>query len=154
MFRGHLDYFQGPSHGSRSSVAFFFILEVGGGIMKRRKIEYFKMLLCLLIENHQRHQTVRSFMANHCQKHSPLLRLVLQALLHPSIDPRMKTLRMQTTIHNLSGVPCGAFCIPIFSVCVATLKAQTLTLSLNVLMLYGNMEQLAKLSMSVFALLA
>ena len=116
-------------------VLHFFILEVGGGIMKRRKIEYFKMLLCLLIENHRRHQTVRSFMANHCQKYSPLLRLVLQALLHPSIDPRMKTLRMQTTIHNLSGVPCGAFCIPTFLVCVATLKAQTLTFSLNVLML-------------------
>ena len=37
---------------------------------------------------------------------------------------------------------------------VATLKAQTLPLSLNVLMLCGNMEQLAKLMVSIFALLA
>ena len=37
---------------------------------------------------------------------------------------------------------------------VATLKAQTLPSSLNVLVLYGNLEQLAKLSMSIFALLA
>ena len=53
-------------------------------------------------------------MANHCRKHSPLLRSILRALLRPSIDPRMKTLRMQTTIHDLSGVPCGALCIPVF----------------------------------------
>ena len=53
-------------------------------------------------------------MANHCRKISPLLRLVLRALLHLTIDPRMKTLRMQTTIHDLSSVPCGALCIPIF----------------------------------------
>ena len=53
-------------------------------------------------------------MANHYQKYSPLLRSVLRALLRPSIDPRMKTLRMQTTIHDLSGVPCGALCILVF----------------------------------------
>ena len=39
------------------------------------------------------------------------------------------------------------------SVHVATLKAQTLSLSLNVLMLYCNMKQMAKLSMFIFALL-
>ena len=50
-------------------------------------------------------------MTNHCQKHSPLLRSILRALLRPSIDPRMKTLQMQTNIHDLSGVPCGALCI-------------------------------------------
>ena len=53
-------------------------------------------------------------MANHCQKHSPLLRSVLRALLRPNIDPRMKTLRLQTIIHDLSGVPCDALCIPVF----------------------------------------
>ena len=84
----------------------FFILEVGGNII------IFKWFFNgFLIENHQRHQSVRSFIANHCQKHSPLLRSVLQALLCPSIDPIMKTLRMQTTIHDLSSVPCGALCI-------------------------------------------
>ena len=40
------------------------------------------------------------------------------------------------------------------SVCVATLKAHTQLLSLNVLMLYGNMEQMTKLSVFIFALLA
>ena len=40
------------------------------------------------------------------------------------------------------------------SVRVATLKAQTLSLSLNILMLYGNMKQMAKLSVFIFALLA
>ena len=53
-------------------------------------------------------------MANHCRRHSPFLRTVFQALLRPSIDPRMKTLRMQTTSHDLSGVPCGALCISVF----------------------------------------
>ena len=53
-------------------------------------------------------------MANYCQKHSPLLRSVFRALLRPSIDPKMKTLRMQTTIHDLSGVPCDALCISVF----------------------------------------
>ena len=28
-------------------------------------------------------------MANRCRKHSPLLEIVLRALLHPSIDPRL-----------------------------------------------------------------
>ena len=37
---------------------------------------------------------------------------------------------------------------------VATLKAHILPLSLSVLMLYGNMEQMAKLSVFIFALLA
>ena len=37
---------------------------------------------------------------------------------------------------------------------VSTLKAQTSPLSLNVLMLYGNMEQMPKLSVFIFALLA
>jgi hypothetical protein len=36
---------------------------------------------------------------------------------------------------------------------VVGLRAQALPLSLNVLMLYGNMEQLAKLHMSIFTLL-
>ena len=54
-------------------------------------------------------------MANHCGKHSPLLTSILRALLRPSIDPRMKTLRMQTIIHDLFGVPCAALCIPIFA---------------------------------------
>ena len=53
-------------------------------------------------------------MANQYRKHSPLLRLVLRALFHPSIDLGMKTLRMQTTIHDLSGVPCDVLCIPVF----------------------------------------
>ena len=133
-------------------------------------------MFMFLIANHRRHQSLRSFMANHCRKHSHLLRSVLWALLRPSIDTRMKTLRMQTIIHDLSGVPYGVLCIPIFvsscgnthsamlrrhgrkssRECVNsvlsfwTLKAQTLPLSLNVLMLYGNMEQLAKLSVSIF----
>ena len=41
-----------------------------------------------------------------------------------------------------------------FLVRVTTLKAQTLPLSLNVLMLYGDMEQMAKLSVFIVALLA
>ena len=90
----------------------FFILEVGGSIIKGF-LNVLK-ILCFLIENHQRHQSVRSFMANHYWKHPPLLRSVLRALLHPSIDPRMKTLQMQTIIHDLSGVPCGALCILVF----------------------------------------
>ena len=54
-------------------------------------------------------------MTKHCQKHSPFLRsVVLRVLLRPSIDPRMKTLRMQTIIHDLSSVPCGVLCIPVF----------------------------------------
>ena len=53
-------------------------------------------------------------MANHYRKHSPLLKSILRALLRPSINPRMKTLRMQTTIHDLSSVPCGALCILVF----------------------------------------
>ena len=60
---------------------------------------------------------MRSFLANNCRKHSSPLRLVPRALLRPSIDPRMKTLRMQTTIHDLSGVPCGALCV---RVCVSS----------------------------------
>ena len=40
------------------------------------------------------------------------------------------------------------------SVCVVGLKAQALSLSLNVPMLYDNMEQLTKLHMSIFDLLA
>ena len=46
--------------------------------------------MMFLIENHRKHQSVRFFMANHCQKHSPLPRPVYQALLCPSIDPRLR----------------------------------------------------------------
>ena len=89
-------------------------------------------------------------MANHYRKHSPLLRLILQALLRSSIDPRMKTLQMQTTIHDLSRVPCGALCVPVF---VSSCSNTQDSLSLNALMLYDKMKQMAKLSVFTFALL-
>ena len=73
-----------------ASVA-FFILEVGGGIIKYI-LKYFKTFLLemFFIENHWRHQYVRSSMANHCRKHSPLSRSILRALLCPNIDPRLR----------------------------------------------------------------
>ena len=65
-------------------------------------------------------------MANHCRKNSPLLRSILRALLRPSMDPRMKALQTQTAIHDLSNVPCGALCIPIFvSLCGNTQGSNT-----------------------------
>ena len=52
---------------------------------------------------------------------------------------------MQTTIHNLSSVPCGALCIPIFvSSCDNTQGSDTAI----------ELEQMAKLSVFIFALLA
>ena len=48
-------------------------------------------------------------------------------------------------------VPCSVFRYS--SIRVVGLKVQALPLSSNILMLYGNMEQLTKLRMSIFALL-
>ena len=92
----------------------FFILEVGGGITKK-KFNIFKCFQCFLkLKISKDINPVRSFMANHCWKHFSLLRPVLRALLSPSMNPRMKTLQMQTIIHDLSSVPCSALCIPVF----------------------------------------
>ena len=62
---------------------------------------------------------------------------------------------MQTIIHDLFGVPCDALCVPVFvSSCGNTQGSETLPFSLNALMLYGNVEQMAKLSVFIFSLLA
>ena len=67
----------------------FFILKVGGGIIKLN-LKKVKTFLMFFIEKHQRHQSVRYFMAKRCQKHSPLLGSIFRALLRPSIDPRAR----------------------------------------------------------------
>ena len=127
------------------SVAFFFILEVGGSILEQI-LKYFKTFSMFLIENHWRHQSVRSFMANDCRKHFLLPWHVLWAFLHPSIDPRLR----------LDGPQCknsSCWMPSSFSAQDSGLKPHALLLSLNVLMLHGNMEQLTKLHTPIFALL-
>ena len=84
-------------------------------------------------------------MANHCWKHSLLSRLVLRTLLYPSIDPRLHMDRPPMR-NPYSGIK--------WFVLVARLRASALPLSLNVLMLYDNMEKMTKLHVSIFALFA
>lgn len=45
--------------------------------------------VAFLIENHQRHQSMRS-LANYCRKHSPPPRSVIRALLCPSMDLELR----------------------------------------------------------------
>ena len=60
---------------------------------------------------------------------------------------------MQTTIHNLSSVPCGALCILVFvSLCGNTQSLDT-AIELECTNANGNMKQMTKLSMFIFTLL-
>ena len=77
-------------------------------------------------------------MANHCRKHSPLLSSILRVLLRPSIDSNTCKCKPPFTTRPVCHVVLYVF--QYLSIRVATFKAQTLPLSLNVLMLHGNME--------------
>ena len=72
-------------------------------------------------------------------------------------DHASKTLRMQTAVHDLSGVPCGHSLFQYLSIRVAGLRAQGSGIAVDfegTIMLYGNMEQLTELRMPIFVLLA
>ena len=85
-------------------------------------------------------------MENHCQKHFHRLGSILRVFLYSSIDPRLCVDRPQYEIrlvqccrhqhHNRHLRP--------------GLRVHALPLSLSVLILFGNMKQLAKLRMSIY----
>jgi hypothetical protein len=120
-----------------TSVTFFYF----EGQKRHYKIhlKMFQNIFMFFIEIYWRHQFVRSFMANHCRtkisSSSPSLPKYWSKTTHGS-SPDTKP---------VSGIDQFVW---------QGLRASALPLSLNVIMLYGNVEQLTKLHVSIFALLA
>ena len=103
-----------------------------------------KIINVFKIENHQRHQSVRSFMAKK-PRTFPFFRISSLSSSFPKYWP--KTM--------LGTSPDAKSVLWYLSIRMAMLRAQESRLmSFNILMLYDNMEQLAKLHVSIFALLA
>ena len=90
--------FQSPE--SLLVLHFFFN---SGGRRRHSKMNFktFQSYWIFFIENHWRHQYVRSFMANCHQMHSPLPGLVPRVLICPRFDPRQHLDRPQCTLFDV-----------------------------------------------------
>jgi hypothetical protein len=123
----------------------FFILEVGGGILKQIS-KYFIILSMFLIEDYWKHQSVRFLHGKSLSKTFPSSRN------HSSSSSPPKYWSKTTLGSSPMQNPSCSMPSSSFSAQDSGLKSQPLLSSLNVLTLYGNMKQLTKLHVSIFAL--
>ena len=91
IFDRVLILFLGVAQGSRAPTLMLQFYSRGRRWRYKIHFKIFQNIFnVFLIENHRRHQSMRSFIVDHCQKCYPLPRWVLQAALCPSIDSRLR----------------------------------------------------------------